>query len=798
MEARIPSSEKGAVNGVAELDGSGKVPAAQLPSYVDDVLEYANFAALPGTGETGKIYVTLDDNKTWRWSGSIYVEVSPNDVNSVNGQTGVVSLDTDDISEGSTNLYYTEARVSANTDVAANTAKVSASGSIDTHSDVDTSTSPPLSGQVLEWDGSNWVPGVGGSGSGTGRPNLIGNSDAEIDTAGWQLYNDGGATPTDGTGGVPSGNLTFTRQNSQVGVGSWSFQLAKAGTSTQGEGLNFGDDIGENFDVPKAYRGKEFELSFSYTENGLLADGDFQVWLYDVTNSKLVAVLNDDDGFIQPVGTSFQWRTFMGRVQTDTNTATMRLIIHSASTSANPINLYFDDVLFTPVVSVPGFIAHGAKSFTPDFRFGGTAYGLGTGFSQGTYWREGQFMVGYAYFKLGTGASVPAGDLSLDLPDGRSIDTTVTQGVGSHSTFFGSWSLHDVTVDRKNGHIGMASATRLLFHAHYDQTGGAANVISSNLFASNTTISWNPDDEFECWFKVPISGWSTTALISTTENFNINDKAAYSANLTGSVPTVNTVTNYPTKLHDVNNNVTTGAGWKFTARKRAFYRIYAKYECTCTGAGTALITIRKNGGIIAYGSFPTNEATSTMMPEVYKEVELDVGDTIDSESYANTTGFSYVNNSATAFITISQIPDVKQWGTFGEYLAPLEIYGGPEGAFPAAASTWGDIGSITFSLPGKYVINAFYNARNTTGTVTADIEIGVTTSSGTSFPDIVAGLNYNIGTISTNDETAVVQVIEYTITVNASTTYYLKAKVSPSTAGTPVIRNYKMSARKVV
>jgi len=52
------------------------VPAAQLPSYVDDVEEYADFASLPVTGETGKIYVTLDDNKTYRWSGSVYVEIS--------------------------------------------------------------------------------------------------------------------------------------------------------------------------------------------------------------------------------------------------------------------------------------------------------------------------------------------------------------------------------------------------------------------------------------------------------------------------------------------------------------------------------------------------------------------------------------------------------------------------------------------------------------------------------------------------------------------------------------------------
>lgn len=67
---------KGAVNGVAELDEAGKVPASQLPSYVDDVLEYDNQAGFPTTGETGKIYIAKDTNKTYRWSGSGYVEIS--------------------------------------------------------------------------------------------------------------------------------------------------------------------------------------------------------------------------------------------------------------------------------------------------------------------------------------------------------------------------------------------------------------------------------------------------------------------------------------------------------------------------------------------------------------------------------------------------------------------------------------------------------------------------------------------------------------------------------------------------
>lgn len=81
----IPTSQKGASNGVAELDSSGKVPSAQLPSFVDDVVEgylsggkfYKESAHTTQiTSEPGKIYVDLSTNKTYRWSGSAYTEIS--------------------------------------------------------------------------------------------------------------------------------------------------------------------------------------------------------------------------------------------------------------------------------------------------------------------------------------------------------------------------------------------------------------------------------------------------------------------------------------------------------------------------------------------------------------------------------------------------------------------------------------------------------------------------------------------------------------------------------------------------
>lgn len=76
----IPMSQKGEANGLATLDNDGKVPSGQLPSYVDDVLEFPKLSDFPAEGETGKIYVAKDSNKTYRWGGTIYIEISQSEI----------------------------------------------------------------------------------------------------------------------------------------------------------------------------------------------------------------------------------------------------------------------------------------------------------------------------------------------------------------------------------------------------------------------------------------------------------------------------------------------------------------------------------------------------------------------------------------------------------------------------------------------------------------------------------------------------------------------------------------------
>ena len=97
----VETSTVGQPGGVAALDGTGKVPSAQLPSYVDAVVEVADFASLPPVGVASTIYVTIDDGKTYRWGGSAYAEISASPGS------------TDAVPEGSTNLYFTTARAEA-------------------------------------------------------------------------------------------------------------------------------------------------------------------------------------------------------------------------------------------------------------------------------------------------------------------------------------------------------------------------------------------------------------------------------------------------------------------------------------------------------------------------------------------------------------------------------------------------------------------------------------------------------------------------------------------------------------
>lgn len=103
---------KGAVNGLAELDDSGHIPAGQLPSYVDDVLEFAASGLFPNPGETGKIYIDISSNLSYRWSGTQYSVISPSlalgetSMTAYRGDRGKIAYDHSQVAHAPSNANY--------------------------------------------------------------------------------------------------------------------------------------------------------------------------------------------------------------------------------------------------------------------------------------------------------------------------------------------------------------------------------------------------------------------------------------------------------------------------------------------------------------------------------------------------------------------------------------------------------------------------------------------------------------------------------------------------------------------
>ncbi len=247
------ASNKGIANGYASLDSAGKVPSAQLPSYVDDVVEVANFASLPGTGETGKIYVTIDTNKTYRWAGSSYIEISASPGS------------TDSLAEGSTNLYFTQARARAS---------ISASGSLSYNSST---------GVMSFTDAVTSVAGRSGAvtltSSDVGLGNAENKSSATIrgEITSGNVTTALGFTPYNATNpsGYISGNQAITVSGDASGSGATSIALTLA---------NSGVSAGTYTKVTVDAKGR-------VTTGASLASGDLPTYTGTITSGQVTTAL---------------------------------------------------------------------------------------------------------------------------------------------------------------------------------------------------------------------------------------------------------------------------------------------------------------------------------------------------------------------------------------------------------------------------------------------------------------------------------------------------------------------------
>jgi hypothetical protein len=401
--------------------------------------------------------------------------------------------------------------------------------------------------------------------------NYIVEADAELGaTTGWATFSNSASNiPTSGTGGTATG-LTFSASNSSPLSEVYSYLMAQANsTNIQGKGVSydFSIDSGDQANVLSI----RFDFNASSTfvaGNGItppLNDGttttnagnsDIEVFIYDVTNSKLIYCTPE---VITANGSNnFQ---FFSTFQTAPNSTSYRLIFYVATANANATGWSFK---FDNVYVGAQALARGAPITDWNTNLSFTTNGFGT-ISNSTFEsrRVGDSLEVSAIFESGTAAASTA---YIQLPSGLTIDTTKLSsnnagtllGVGnrlpSTANISSSGYVHFLFYDGStNNQIFITDSTN----------SGYVKLNGNSLVASSQFVSYR--------FLVPIAGWSSSVQMSNDATTRVV-AATYAASTTRA-PGSNTQFNFDTLIVDTHLAVTTGSSWKFTAPVSGIYQV---------------------------------------------------------------------------------------------------------------------------------------------------------------------------------------------------------------------------------
>lgn len=774
VDARQLLSEKGAANGYPELDGTGRIPSAQLPTSATEYRGAFDASGggtgspslTDGVGTNGDLYRvsvagTVDHgagNVTYAvgdaviYNGSVWQKIPANDiVTSVASKIGDVLLDTDDVTEA-TNLYYTETRVSANTDVAANTAKVSADGSIDTHSDVDTTTNPPSTGEVLTWDGSDWAP-VALPDSGSTSINYIINPNIENNTDNINV-----------TANVTKGSDSVTPLFNGTSV---TFSTATIATTAD----YFEFDMN---DVDLAILGRELICRFWYRTDANFTSGDYQLKLRNVDSGVDIDVSNDNDGNLQ---FSSDGAEFIGRAQVDStdNTYTLRAYVVNAPSSASLITV--DKINVGPEQFAPGYIGTDWEVFTPTGTFTtNTSY-------EGTFRRVGDSIE--MNVKMDFSGSPNATTSFINLPNGLLADiskigaTTDLQSVGYGEANDSSAS----SVDAIEAVVQTSNNTRLLLR----NADGSANPNVTNT----APFSFANNDFITIFATVPIEGWKASNLVSTTQTLFQNVVCRAYLNSSQTVSTgATTQINLDTISFDTHNSFDTSAN-TFTAPVSGKYRVTG--HISWSGAGTASniqARIHVNSVLAAFAT-DNYVSSATNRINVNDILDLTKGDVVDLNGFQNTGGNLTASGTTTGcFMSIEGIPDFSVFGVFGETKF-LEAQGSTD---PTVSGQFADIVSIPLTA-GEWELDG--TARFSSSTTAAnEVVLAISENTGNTTTDHVGSVNENTSATTTTSADVNINVVRYRVIVSENQTYYLKSRFATVDGGISIVTGY-ISGRKI-
>lgn len=388
--------------------------------------------------------------------------------------------------------------------------------------------------------------------------NYIKNAGIESGVTGYSLFNDGtSVNPVDGIGGTATITLTSSTTNPLVGTRSL-IVTKPSGSSHQGQGFS------SDFTIANADRGKVIRSALKYEiASGTYATGDMTLWIYDVTNTRLIqpsAYIIEKSGLQE--SKFVEWQSSI-----DSNL--YRLIVHISSTSTAAYSLKFDSFESGLGPKVYGSVITDAVVATY------TLTNAGSATVTGTVERRGEKAVFRG--RIGIGSSLPTGTITLNLPSGYTLAT------------FNEFKEASITgVPANTNQVGTAFANSATSFNFYGPTGTSA-------WNATTPATWANGNYIDFTITAKIVGWSSSQVMSDQSDTRIVAARYYAS--TTSVGTTFTTVIHPNKTFD-----THGAYNSFTGEYRVPVPGLYKVSTFLQGPGiaftvsqTADATIYKNG-----------------------------------------------------------------------------------------------------------------------------------------------------------------------------------------------------------
>lgn len=376
-------------------------------------------------------------------------------------------------------------------------------------------------------------------GQGSGLTNYVTNADFESDVTGWAAYADAAGTqPVDGTGGSPTVTITRTTSSPLDGVGSGL--ITKDAANRQGEGVS------TSLTIDNADKNKILCIAANYEiASGTFATGDLTAYIVDVTNSVVI----QPAGY-QVVALSSVSGKIIATFQTTTSTS-YRLCWHVATTSASAYTVKIDNVSVGPQILSYGAPITDWQTYTPT---GGMSGGGAT--YTGKWRRVGDSMEVEASVAFSSGSV--SGGATFNLPGGYSIDTNKLAPNGlTNVCTLGNGAVLDAGVVVYSMRVAYSSTTAVIAYV-FDSSGTYTK--DTGVAGGSIPIAFGASDQISVRFIVPITGWSSSVIMSDSADTRVISCKGYKASsgfaLTNSFATLV----FDTKDFDTNGAFDTSTG----------------------------------------------------------------------------------------------------------------------------------------------------------------------------------------------------------------------------------------------